>query len=459
MIQSAKILWGEGLFLRPQHFQQQDAYHEWRLAQTAQLLHPYAWGVRHIQVDTDALQSGLLRLQALQVAFPDGELLHAPGDDALPPPVSLTSLNAQGHSSAEAGHEDSHLTFHLAIAPVHPQGGNLAGTADDAHTGVRYHRMARQVADGYTDAVTAEVVTLHKSVRLLPETVPREHLLSLPLLRLKRTATGGFELDGRFMPPCTRIQASATLLLHLRRLMDVLQAKVDALYGMHREPARNVIEFRSGDVASFWLLHTASTALAGLSHLARHPALHPERLFDKLLTLAGALMTFSKTRTLADLPSYDHLHPGPGFQRLDQIVRELLETVISTRCFAVALEERVPSFHLGRLDAEQIAAGTQLFLGVSAALPPAELVEVVPQRFKLGAPDDVDKLVLSAMPGVRLVHAPQVPAAVPVRPGSYYFSLEPRGSLYERMLQAQAVTIYAPAGLQDLRLELVAVNA
>ena len=26
---SSKILWGEGLFLRPQHFQQQDRYHEY----------------------------------------------------------------------------------------------------------------------------------------------------------------------------------------------------------------------------------------------------------------------------------------------------------------------------------------------------------------------------------------------------------------------------------------------
>ena len=45
-----------------------------------------------------------------------------------------------------------------------------------------------------------------------------------------------------------------------------------------------------------------------------------------------------------------------------------------------------------------------------------------------------------------------------MRPGSYYFSLEPRGMLYERMLQAHALTVYAPSGLQDLRLELVAVN-
>jgi len=31
--------------------------------------------------------------------------------------------------------------------------------------------------------------------------------------------------------------------------------------------------------------------------------------------------------------------------------------------------------------------------------------------------------------------------------------------LYERMMQAQAITIYVPAGIQDMKLELVAVNA
>ena len=61
MIQSPKVLWGEGLFLRPQHFQQQDAYHEWRLTQASRALHPHAWGVRHLKLDADALQTGVLR--------------------------------------------------------------------------------------------------------------------------------------------------------------------------------------------------------------------------------------------------------------------------------------------------------------------------------------------------------------------------------------------------------------
>ncbi len=453
MTPSSKILWGEGLFLRPQHFQQQDAYHEWRLAQVSRQLHPYAWGVRTVKIDTEALQTGLLRLLELQVVMPDGELFSAPSDDELPPPLSLSTLSDDGQSGGE-------VLVHLAMAPLRQHGSNMAPHQEGADTAVRYYRQATQASDTFTDAVQAEVVTLRKSARLIPDGAPRAHLVHLPLLRLKRNATGGFEVDGRFMPPSLHIQSTPVLFLQLRRLLDVLQAKVDALYGLHREPSKNIIEFRSGDVASFWLLHTASSAFAGLSHLARHPGLHPERLFEKLLELAGALLTFSKSYTLADLPSYDHLNPGPAFLRLDTIVRELLETVISTRYFAIALQERVPSFHQGRLESEQIQAGqTQLVLGVSATMAPAELVEVVPARFKVGAPDDVEKLVLSAMPGVKLVHAPQVPAAVPVRPGCYYFTVEARGQLYERMMQAQALTIYAPQGIPDLRLELIAVNA
>jgi type VI secretion system protein ImpJ len=451
MIQTPKVLWGEGLFLRPQHFQQQDAYHEWRLTQASRALHPHAWGVRHLKLDLEALQTGVLRVLELQVILPDGEMIHAPAEDELPPAVTLHNLPVAEDGSA--------ITFHLASAALRSQGSNVAASFQEADTAARYHQCAHQVSDRYTDAVAAEVMTLGRSSRLLPDTSPRDHLVSLPLVRLRRTSSGAFELDGRFVPPSLHIHASPMISLHLRRLMDALQAKVDALHGMHREPSKHVIEFRSGDVASFWLLHTASKALAGLTHLARNPGLHPERLFEKLLELAGSLMTFSRSFTLADLPTYDHALPGAAFVKLDQLIRELLETVISTRSFSIALDETIPSFHRGRLDSQQITPSTQFYLGVKASLPPAELVEVVPQRFKVGAPDDVDKLVLSAMPGVRLTHVPQVPAAVPVRPGNYYFALEPRGPLYERMLQAQSLTLYTPAGIQDLNLELVAVNA
>jgi type VI secretion system protein ImpJ len=109
------------------------------------------------------------------------------------------------------------------------------------------------------------------------------------------------------------------------------------------------------------------------------------------------------------------------------------------------------------LDSGKIDDKTTFYVAVSANMPAIELVDVVPLRFKVGAPDDVEKFVLSALPGVRLQHAPQVPAAVPVRPDTTYFTVEAKGQMYERMLQAQSISIYVPSGMQELKLELVAV--
>jgi type VI secretion system protein ImpJ len=434
--------------LRPQHFQRQDAYHEWRQAEMARALHPYSWGLRRLKVDSDALATGSLRVLELQAVLPDGDPCSAPQDDELPETVSLSGIPA---GTAE-------VVFHLALAPMRPSGHNFATKDDESRAGSRFVTRNENAADWFTAAVDASVPTLRRRLRLVSDLEPREHLITVPLLRLRRQATGGFELDAYFIPPAMSLAAAPVLQSVLRRLLDVLQAKVDALYGTHREPSKNVIEFRSGDIASFWLLHTCSAAFAGLSHLHHHPLLHPERLFERMLELAGALMTFSKSHGLADLPVYSHEMPGPAFAKLDHIVRDLLETVISTRSFAIASTELRPSYYQARLESEKIDTGTRFYLGVQASLQPSELVEAIPMRLKIGSADDVEKMVLSAVAGVRLTHAPQVPVAIPVRPGHYYFALEPRGALYERMLQSRAISLYAPSGLPDLHLELFALN-
>ncbi|MEH6435937.1 type VI secretion system baseplate subunit TssK [Massilia sp. DD77] len=443
---TSKVLWGEGLLLRPQHFQQQDQYHERRLHESLRAAHPYAWGVSRLRIDTAALASNVLRVMDLSLRFQDGELVDAPAADLLPPSIDLSSLpQSQGS-----------VTIYAALPAFKPFGGNFAQVGQP-QDGARYVQDNRETPDLYTQAAHAQLAYLRKSVRLVPEHEPRDSYTSFALLRLRRVATGGFELDPDFVPPSVSIGSAPVLAQQLRRLLDALQAKVSALYGHHREPSRNVIEYRSGDMSSFWLLHTASSAYASLTHYFHHPDLHPERLYEQLLGLAGSLMTFSKTWVLADLPPYQHADPGPGFGKLYAIIRELIDTVISSKYFAIALDEIKPSYYLGKLDSGKIDDKTAFYLAVSSPMPVVELVGAVPLRFKVGAPDDVDKFVLAAMPGVRLQHAPQVPAAVPVRPDTVYFLLDAKGQLYERMLQAQSISVYVPAGMSDLRLELVAV--
>jgi type VI secretion system protein ImpJ len=443
----AKVLWGEGLFLRPQHFQQQDAYLEALARQALLTAQPYGWGLRALEIDTDALTGGVLRIDRIDAMLPDGERYLAPDEDRLPPPLDLSAL-----ALAEGAVE-----LRLAVQHLRPHGGNCAPEGSDESA--RYAIENRPVGDLFTDAAEAELPFLVKAGVIKAETEPCDAYATLPLLRIRRTPSNGYERDPGFLPPSLTVAGAPLLQLQLRRLLDALQAKVNALYGFHREPSKHVIEFRSGDIASFWLLHTASSAYAALAHLHRNPLLHPERLFQELLRLAGGLMTFSKSFTVSDLPSYDHHRPGPAFMRLHHMLRELLEAVISTRYFSIALTQPKPAFHLGRLDSDKITEDTAFYLSVQASAPLSQLIEAVPVQFKVGAPDDVEKLVLSAMSGVKLVHAAQVPPAIPVKPGACYFGLEGRGALYERMLKSQSITIYAPESYQDLKLELIAVTA
>lgn len=444
----SKVLWAEGMHLSPQLFQQQDRYHEARLRHTAEALHPYLWGVRKVAFDLEALKINTLKLEMLSIVFPDGEMCDAPNGTPLPDGIDLAALSP----------DIQEITYYAAIPALAASGGNLA--APGAPTpGTRFCAASRATPDLFTQAVIEEVSYLKTTLRLVPQHESLGGYDRFPLVRLRRAVSGSFELDAAFTPPSLSIGGTAAISKQLEQLMKALQAKIDALQGHLREPSRNVIEFRSGDVSSFWLLHSVSTATATLTHFVNNPGLHPERLFLALLGLAGALMTYSKVYALNDLPAYLHEDPGHCFARLDAIIRDLLNTVISTKYFGIALEERKPGYHLGMLDSGKIDQKTILYLAVSAAMPALELVKIVPVRMKIGAPDDVAKFVLSALPGVKLFHAPQVPAAIPVRPDTYYFSLDNKSALYEQMLKAQAISIYVPDGIDDLHLELVAVTA
>lgn len=444
---NAKILWGEGLFLRPQHFQHQDSYIESQIKRAMLAANPSAWGVRDIVLDVDSLKNGILRFNRISAIFPNGDCFIAPDIDQLPAPLTLGSAIS----------DDGTTDFYLAINHINAHGGNCVNDPSDSGQ-ARYLTVPRDTADLYTDAAEADISTLSQISYLKSENDNRDQFLTMPIARIRRTSSNSFEADPAFIPPSLSLRSAPNLFMMLRRQIDALLAKVEALYGFHREPNKNVIEFRSGDIASFWLLHTASSACATLTHLFRNPDSSPERLFQELLRLAGGLMTFSKGYTLNDLPSYDHLQPGPGFWRIDQILRDLLDTVISTRYFAISLSQPKPSFYAGHLDSDKIDSETAFYLSVTAAHPQSEIIESIPLRIKLGAPDDVEKLVLSAMSGVRLTHASQVPGAIPVRPGACYFALDAHGPLYERMLKAQSVMIYAPESYRDLAIELIAVT-
>lgn len=445
MSQFSKVLWGEGQFLCPQHFQQQDAYHEAKLHEISRLIQPNLWGVRALRFDLNSLNSGILRPTELSVIFPDGEPYSAPHRDELPAPLTLDHL--------PSGTQET--TISLALPLLKDHGKNA--TDDPADAATRFTVNNNPVTDMFSDAAAADIAFLQKTARLVTSEQSHDAFVTVPLVKIKRTSTGSFALEDTFIPPLIHVSASTQLLSQLRTLLDALQARADALYALFRKPSDGIVEFRSGDMASFWLLHSVNSAYATLTHFYQHPST-PEQLHIELSRVAGAMLSFSTEYRLADLPAYQHETPSLSFNQLFAIIHSQISTVFADNHVPIQLTESKPSYHEAVLDKSLLTADTSFYLAVQADLSAADIAEKIPQRLKIGAPDDVSNIVLSALSGIRLTHASQIPPAIPVKPKSTYFLLEPSGTLYERMLEAGAITIYTPKGIPSLSIELMAIT-
>ena len=451
MFKAEKILWGEGLFLRPQHFQIQDTYHEQRLNHTIRSTIPFAYGLEALKFDETLLGTHVLALEHVEMIWQDGEIYAAPSRDLLPEPVQLDDLNLRGE-----------MTIHLALPILQPNKKNVA--FEEATQPSRYHSYLTETHDLFTDATPAEITLVRRraELKLIESEVDPNHdldgFLYLPIGKIKRHSSGSFELDNRFIPPILNIEACDSLVSNLKRTLNVIKAKIKTIQTNNRENEQKLIEFRSGDIVSFWLVNALNTAHATLGHLLQNPQIHPERLFFELLRLTGSLLTFSTAYEVDHLPQYKHHNLQESFAQLDVILRDLLDTIISSRYININLKEIRPSYWVGGLESDKITRESRLYIAVSSSMMQThELVQIVPLRFKVGTTVDVEQRVVSALPAVPIHHLMQVPTAIPVRSGVSYFEVEPHHELYQRMLESETICIYVPSGFQDITIELIAV--
>ncbi|MFJ0631878.1 type VI secretion system baseplate subunit TssK, partial [Bordetella bronchiseptica] len=67
-----KVVWSEGMFLRPQHFQQFERHIEAQLRVRAAAASGCGWGYTALEIDRDALALGKLALARAAGVLPDG---------------------------------------------------------------------------------------------------------------------------------------------------------------------------------------------------------------------------------------------------------------------------------------------------------------------------------------------------------------------------------------------------
>jgi type VI secretion system protein ImpJ len=436
-----RIAWQEGMFLRAQHFQQQDRWILSQLRASTASLCPFPWGLTECAISRDLLSVGRFGLTVARGIFPDGTPFSLPDEAPLPSSLALSETARD-------------VVVYLCI-PMQLPGSVEVG--HDGHAG-RYDVLTFEAHDTQSGGVGAAPLQVGQlRSRLLLGTDDREDFVSLPIARISETLSDGrVLLDERWIAPVLHCAASAPLGSLLIELTGLFNQRADALAGrLTATGARS-----STEIADFMLLQAINGWQAQLSHLSDSGSLHPEHLFRSLLQMAGELATFTqRSRRPGRFPSYRHNDLQGSFTPVVNDIRRALSAVLEQTAVLIPLEERRHGVRVGPINDRTLLTGTSLVLVVTAQMPAEKLRREFPGTAKVGAVEHIRELVNVALPGIELRALPVAPRQMPFVPGAQYFELDRNSPHWQHMGNSGGFAVHVSGDFPGLTVELWAIRA
>lgn len=445
----SRVVWSEGMYLGPHHFQVQSRYFEDSIRFVTTNLWFESYGLVGVQFDTDALRNGTVSLVHARGIFPDGLVFHMPDSDPLPHARAIAEIFPPTRDK---------LKVMLAV-PARKQDGVNCVPIEEASVapGARFWAESKVLYDETTGRDEKPVRLGRKNVRLVLETEVSEDEVCLPIARVMRDGAGGFVYDPDYIAPCVDLAASDRLMMITKRMVEILEEKSAALSTGKKAAGKSWAEFSTSDIARFWMLHTVHAALPSLRHLLLTRRGHPEELYREMAKLAGALCTFAIDSHPRTVPLYDHQNLDVCFNALDEHIRRHLETIVPTNCISIPLQKSGDYFWMGEIRDQRVLDHARWVFSIYSQIGEAEVIMRTPALVKVCSQKYIQELVKRALPGLALTHLKIPPSAISARADTQYFGISRAGPCWDSIVTTRQVGIYVPGDLPSPRIELLVV--
>lgn len=439
----SKVVWSEGLFLRPQHFQQETRYLERYVELRSGMLRPYPWGVTELKLDADLLRIGKVALASARGVLPDGTPFAIPEDDASPQPL-------------EIGENVRDCVVYLCL-PVRRPAAQDVSTRDDEDAVVRHVVMDIDARDHTTAGDSLAILQIGAlNTRLLLETDERADYTCIGIARVVECRVDKqVVLDDSYLPAALHVHAVRRLAGFLTELQGLLQHRAAALAGRVSQSGKG----GTAEIGDFLMLQLVNRYEPLLAHLAGQHGLHPEDLFRVLVQIAGELATFTGTNQRpGQMPTYRHDDLKATFEPVMRMLRDSLSMVLEQTAIPIPLKERAYGIRVGQVPDPALMTQANFVLAVSASMPAEELQRRFPSQVKIGSVETIRDLVNSALPGVPIRPLGVAPRQIPFHAGYIYFQLDRASEFWGAMRNSGGFAIHVGGDFPDLQMEFWAIR-
>lgn len=402
---------------------------------------PYLWGFTDLEINRDLAQQSKFGLRRGAGVMPDGGLFDFPGEGPAPAPIDVPeaaagqliwlSLPARADNSREVSPEkdENAARYLLGTETVVDSTSHLR---IEEEIEVAYPRLAYEIRKGarpgYVGLAIARIVEVHD-----------------------RTIV----FDEKFAPPVMICSAHLTVEGWLDRVIGWIGNKLDEL-------ARYASDVTAGgglQSADYLMLQMLNREIPVLKHFRVSRSLHPERLYEEFLRIAGELATFAtQERRAREYLAYAHDNLEATFAPLLRDIQDFLSARLDKRAIRLELIERGPNAYISTIRDRTLFRNATLVLEVSARRPLTEIQQNLPSYLKVGPNTKMNEIVHAHLPGVTLVHLPTPPPQIRAIMDHVYFYLDNRSPLWPEFTVATAIGMHFAGDWPDLQMELWAIR-
>ncbi|UJJ31765.1 type VI secretion system baseplate subunit TssK [Halopseudomonas maritima] len=439
-----KVVWHEGMLLRPQHFQQHDRYYDEQLTRRTNGLHAHAWGFTQLTLDSQFLALGKIVITDASGLLPDGSLFDL---SQRPEPLALDVPPGTLNSPV-----------YLALPLV--SGGHVEVQTQGTDSSLaRYVSTDHDVSDANAGAAgSATLRCAQPAFRLmLGEAKDDQALVRLRLCQIQESnSDGSIRLDDEQVASYLHCQDSPFLQKCLQEAISLVQHRADALAERLRSRGK-AASAELGDLLMLQLLNRHEPLLRQLRSGSHTP---PAALFSLLLSLLGELSTFScdSKRPPTEL-HYQHSDQGGSFRQLMRALRQSLSMVLEQHALELPLQQRQYGIRVAPLSDPALLDNALFVLAAKADCDSDSLRKRLPNHLKIGAVEQIRQLVNLHLPGIRLRALPVAPRQLPFHSDRTYFALELSADERAQLASSGGFAFHAGAELSNLQLAFWAIRS
>jgi len=438
----SRVVWSEGMFLRPQHFQQQLRYTERLIEARCAPVAGFAWGLTTLRVDQDQLSAGKIAISSASGILPDGTPFSVPEHDAPPPALDIP--------------ENTHnLVLYLGL-PIRREGvveiaheGALTPTRQQAQ-----EIEIRDVNSTHSSPVPVNVSGL--SLRIMTSDDDRGDYSCIDFGKIIESRSNrNIILDDSYIPTVTDCRSAVQLKGYIDELERLLRHRCEALSDRVAEAGRG----GNAEISDFLLLQAVNRYLPLFAHFGHVECLHPVHLYSKMLEMSGEFATFTKPdKRPESFDAYRHEDLQKSFDPVIRDLRQSLSMVLDRNAIPIPLQERKFGVRVASVFDRKLLVGATFCLVVRADMSVEELRRIFPSQVKIGPVEKIRDLVNLALPGILLRPLPVAPRQLPFRSGSVYFELD-RSSEFWRMLHnSGGFAIHVSGEFPSIEMEFWAIK-